>query len=134
MPIYMKVDGIVDRAGTQPYPGAMALVTQVRKLHPRGVGFVLIGQSQKPKFRAGKADNGIIAILIGLQQPAVQSFDVGSHGDVSLLKGALAPTGRIGVLMGDGSVRPIAGATGPAITFDKFDWSYREGGVNDTTF
>ena len=135
MPIYMKVDGIVDKPNAQPYPGAGALVTQLRKAHPRGVGLVLIGHSSTQRVLTGQAGNGTTAILIGLLLPAVQKFDTGVHGDLLLLKGALGPTGQIGVLMGDGSVRQIGGATGPVVAYQKVTWeNYREGGVNDTTY
>jgi hypothetical protein len=134
MPIYMKVDGIFSKPGAQPYPGANALVDRVRKAFPRGVGMLVIGESSKEMVRSGKTSGGTNAILIGLLLPAVRKFDSGAHADMALLKGALGPTGQIGVLMGDGSVRPVAGAAGPGIGCDKFDWSYREGGVNDTTF
>ena len=134
MPVYMKVDAIVDKPAARPYPGAGALVTQIRKAYPRGVGLVLIGQATNERVLAGNAGNGIIAILIGLLLPAVQKFDSGATGDLMVLKGALGPTGQIGVVMGDGSVRQVGGATGPVIAFQKVTWeSYKEGGVNDTT-
>ncbi len=123
MPIYMKVDGIMSKPGAQQYPGANAFVSQIRAAHPRGVGMILVGESSKELIRSGQSRNGIIAILIGLLLPAVQKFDSGAHGDLSMLKGALGPAGQIGLLMGDGSVRTIGGSSGPSMVFHTITWA-----------
>lgn len=82
-----EVDAIVDKPAARPYPGASALVTQIRKAHPRGVGLVLIGQATNERVLAGNAGNGIIVILIGLLLLVVQKFDAGAAGDLAVLKG-----------------------------------------------
>ena len=43
MTVWMKVDAIVDKPATRPYPGASAWATQIHQACPRGVGLVLIG-------------------------------------------------------------------------------------------
>ena len=117
MPIYMKVDGIKS-VTLKPYTGAAALVAEVRKSHPLGVDQILIGQAARPGYAIVKNRRGIIAILIGLLLPAVRRLDAPNSADGQLLRGALKPTGALGVVMGDGSVRLLSGTKPPSGFFD----------------
>ena len=121
MPIDMKVDGIMAKPGSQPYGGAAALVKAVRDAHPRGASVLVIAESSRPFVRITKNDKGIIAILIGLLLPAVQKLDGSAPSDLQLLKGALATGGKLGFVMGDGSVKP-AGGTAAGFVFHTIDW------------
>ena len=120
MPIYMQVDGIKGVA-MKPYAGAAALVTEVRKVHPRGVDQVLIGQAARPGFAIVKDKQGIIAILIGLLLSAVQKIDAQGSADLQLLRGAAKPTGSVNVVMGDGSVRTLLGSR-PVSSAIEWEW------------
>ena len=112
MPIYMQVDGIKG-VTMKSYPGAAALVTEVRKTHARGVDQVLIGQASRPGYAIVQNRQGIIAILIGLLLSAVQKLEAGGSSDVQLLQGAAKHTGGVNIMMGDGSVRLLAGTKLP---------------------
>lgn len=109
MPVYMKVDGIKS-VTLKPYTGAAALVAEVRKSHPLGVDQILIGQAAKPGYAIVKNRQGIIAILIGLLLPAVREREATGYQKVTIELSALKPTGAMGILLADGSVRHLFGS------------------------
>ncbi len=121
MPIYMQIDGIKS-VTMKPYAGAASLVTEVRKTHPRGVDQILIGEAAKPGFAIVQNKQGIIAILIGLLQPSVQKLEAPGSSDLQLLRGAAKPTGAVGIMMGDGSVRSLFGPREALKGYAEVEW------------
>lgn len=93
-----------------PAHNFMAMVQDVRRAHPRGVGLALIGLAPSPAYKLVRAPNGIIAILIGLLLPAVQRLVSPGNPELAMLKGAIDPAqGSISVLLADGKLSPVAG-------------------------
>lgn len=99
----------------RPYPGASPLAASLRQAHPGGVNVILIGVAPSPGHASRYTSKGIIAVLIALLLPVVQRVQqAASHSpEVQALKSALAPGGRIGLAMADGSVMSLYGPSDP---------------------
>jgi hypothetical protein len=113
MPIYKNWDDLLSSVNTKAYAGASSLIAAVRKLHPSGVDQILVGESTKSSYKVATRRNGLVVILVGLWLPALRRIDAPNSADSQLLRGALKPTGAVGVVMGDGSVRLLLGIKPP---------------------
>lgn len=96
-------------AGFTPLAAVPMMVPQLRSKYPSGVDAVLIGLAFNPGYKLAPQAGGIIALLIGLLVPAVQRLAEPNSSDLLALKPQLKPRGNIGIAMGDGSVRNLAG-------------------------
>ncbi len=113
MAIYMNRVLQPSEPGTQRYTSAAGAMQFVRSACLRGPDQILVCQAATPFVRVLAAEKGIIAILIGLLLPAVQKLHDGSSPDLAVFRAALAPGGRMGVVLADGSVRQLGGGSGP---------------------
>jgi hypothetical protein len=123
MATYRQVDKTITPTPAQGAGGLTMLVESIRKLHPRGVDGLLIGQATVSGHRFGKARNGSSVVLVGMPMAALQKVDTPNSPDLQLLKGAVKPNGTIGVLMGNGSVRVVHGPAGIYLNYEEISWT-----------
>ena len=91
-----------------PIPDLESAVYQIRKFHPGGANYILIGLAKVQGIKITQDSRGIIAVLIGLLLPAVDKITDGTSNTILILDRALKPGGSIGFVMADGSVQPAA--------------------------
>jgi len=105
--VFVYGDGSV-----RPLTSVESAVYEIRRSHPGGCDHILIGHSRVQGMKITQDSGGIIAVLIGLLLPAIETLTDGTSNTVAFLETALRPGGTVGFVMADGTVRNVHGQVG----------------------
>src|SRR5437016_3326714 len=102
--IFQYGDGSV-----RPIGNIESAVFEIRREHPGGANYILIGLAANQGMKIVKTGPGTLTVLIGLLIPGIDKITDGTSNTLTFLETALRPGGAVGFVMADGSVRNARG-------------------------